>query len=88
MDTTHALGQAIKWHRTKLALSQETMGTSQSYVSDIERGLKSLSVEKLEEFADAMGVHPLSILTKCYLLKNSSISLEDLFDRVANEIQD
>lgn len=88
MDTTHALGQAIRWHRTKLNLSQETIGISQSYVSDIERGLKSLSVEKLEEFADAMGVHPLSILAKCYLLKDTSVSLADIVDRINDETQE
>lgn len=85
MDTTQALGQAIKWHRTKRNLSQETIGMSQSYVSDIERGLKSLSVEKLEEFSYAIGVHPLSILLRCYLLKDPSLNVEDILQRLSIE---
>ena len=56
MDLNHALGQAIKELRIAKGLSQELIGASQTYVSDIERGLKFLSVEKLDQFFRALGL--------------------------------
>lgn len=54
------LGDAIKARRKELGLSQETLGFGsgrhRNYVSDIERGLKSLSLRVMVKLADALGV--------------------------------
>jgi len=67
-------------------LSQESIGASQSYVSDVERGLKAPSIEKLDEFASTIGIHPVTILAKSYLLKDRSLSAEDLMALVRKEL--
>jgi transcriptional regulator with XRE-family HTH domain len=67
-------------------LSQESIGASQSYVSDVERGLKTPSIEKLDEFASTIGIHPVTILAKSYLVKDRSLSAEDLMALVRKEL--
>ncbi len=86
MDLNQALGQAIKELRVARKLSQESIGASQSYVSDIERGLKSLSVEKLAEFSQRLGVHPVTVLMKCYLLIDSEQTISSLTNAVHAEL--
>jgi transcriptional regulator with XRE-family HTH domain len=78
MDLNQAVGAALRELRVRNGASQEQVGSSQSYVSDVERGFKALSIDKLDEFSKNIGVHPLSVLAKAYLLKNQDVSLEDL----------
>ncbi|MDI2589819.1 helix-turn-helix transcriptional regulator [Pseudomonas sp. 681] len=87
MDLNRALGRALRELRQSKGLSQESIGASQSYISDVERGIKTLSVEKLEEFAINIGVHPVTLLTKCYLIKNDDINSEMLLATVHNELE-
>ncbi|WP_244902344.1 helix-turn-helix domain-containing protein [Pseudomonas gessardii] len=86
LELSKALGQALKESRISKGLSQEQVGASQSYVSDIERGLKTLSLEKLDEFASGIGVHPITILARCYLIKEESMKQEDVINRLRLEL--
>ena len=85
MELNEALGKALRDFRARNGISQEQMGASQSYVSDVERGLKSVSVEKLDEFATAIGVHPVTVLLRCYLILDGEQSSESLIARVQAE---
>lgn len=87
MDLNRALGRALRELRQSKGLSQESIGSSQSFISDVERGIKTLSVEKLEEFAVNIGVHPVTLLTKCYLIKNNDPSADALLTSVLNELE-
>lgn len=78
LELNKALGQALRELRLSKELSQEHVGASQSYVSDVERGLKTLSLEKLDEFASSIGVHPISIIAKCYLIRDESLTEDAL----------
>ncbi|WDH52765.1 helix-turn-helix transcriptional regulator [Pseudomonas chlororaphis] len=86
MELKYAFGQALRELRMSKDLSQESIGASQSYVSDVERGLKTPSIEKLDEFASTIGIHPVTILAKSYLLKDRSLSPEDLMALVRKEL--
>ncbi|WP_166216980.1 helix-turn-helix domain-containing protein [Pseudomonas atagonensis] len=86
MELKYAFGQALRELRMSKDLSQESIGASQSYVSDVERGLKTPSIEKLDEFASTIGIHPVTILAKSYLVKDRSLSAEDLMALVRKEL--
>lgn len=86
MELNEALGRALRDLRTRRGVSQEQVGASQSYVSDVERGLKSMSIEKLDEFASAIGVHPVTILLKCYILMGDVDARDELLARVMSEL--
>lgn len=43
---------------------------------------------KLVEFAENMGVHPLTILAKSYLLAYPELSTEELLERVRRELEE
>ncbi|WP_236208048.1 helix-turn-helix domain-containing protein [Pseudomonas tohonis] len=88
MELKQALGQAIKELRISKELSQETVGASQSYVSDVERGIKSPTVIKLVELAENMGVHPLTVLAKSYLLADPNLSAHELLEQLRLELED
>ncbi|BCD89137.1 hypothetical protein PSm6_55440 [Pseudomonas solani] len=87
MELKQALAQAIKELRKSKDLSQETVGASQSYISDVERGIKSPSVIKLAELAENMGVHPLTILAKSYLLADPELGVDELLEQLRRELE-
>ncbi|MNZ99331.1 helix-turn-helix protein [compost metagenome] len=68
MELGKAFGKAFREARVSKGLSQEAVGARQSYISDIERGIKSPTIDKLAELAANMGVHPLTILARSYLI--------------------
>lgn len=88
MELERAFGQALKFHRLRAGLSQEgfSLVSSRTYMSTLERGLKSPTLLKVNEIASVIGVHPLSILTSCYLLSDESLTLEELFSRIRQEV--
>ncbi|EQM68633.1 helix-turn-helix domain-containing protein [Pseudomonas solani] len=88
MELKQALAQAIKELRKSKDLSQETVGASQSYISDVERGIKSPSVIKLAELAENMGVHPLTILAKSYLLADPELGVDELLEQLRRELEE
>ncbi|CUJ52964.1 helix-turn-helix domain-containing protein [Achromobacter xylosoxidans] len=68
MGETHSIGQAIKTVRAVRGLSQEAFSgvSSRTYLSTLERGLKSPTLNKLTELCEVMQVHPVTLLTLAY----------------------
>ncbi len=85
MERKNPLGEAIRLIRDQRGLPQEGIGASQSYISDVERGGKAPSLEKLRKISAAMEVHFLSILAISCLLEDPEIDLETLLERVRAE---
>lgn len=77
MEIQKALGLAIKEIRLSKQLTQEFFSdvSSRTYMSVLEGGKKSPSVEKINDLANAMGIHPLTILTLSYLIVNEGLTL-------------
>jgi len=90
MKIQKALGLAIKEIRLSKQLTQEFFSdvSSRTYLSVLETGKKRPSVEKIDDLANAMGVHPLTILTLAYLITNEEMSLDDLQGKVSNEFRE
>ncbi|KTB85410.1 helix-turn-helix domain-containing protein [Pseudomonas syringae] len=81
MDLSKAVGAALKEAREAKGLTQEDfVGVSgRTYLSEIERGLKSPTLEKLDQLATRIGIHPLELLMSCYV-KQASMSQERLLN--------
>lgn len=64
MPLRDGLASAIKIVRKSRRLTQEDFGlvSSRTYLSSLERGLKSPTVDKLEDIAGVMSVHPASLI--------------------------
>lgn len=88
MEPRQAFGQALKRLRSSKHLTQEDFSqvSSRTYLSTLERGLKSPTLEKIEELASVIGVHPMTLLASSYLLRNEGSSQEDLFALIRSEL--
>lgn len=87
MNLDEAVGMALKQIRTGKGLSQEAIGASQTFVSDVERGKKSMTVSKLEEFSLSMGIEPVTLLVKAMIIQSPHSSLDDVFKKIRGELE-
>lgn len=88
MDVRHAFGTALQRCRKARGLSQEDFSevSSRTYLSSLERGLKTPTIAKIDELASVLGVHPLTLLVECYRLRDDQADVEALLERVRTEI--
>lgn len=70
MNLRQALALAIKTVRKSRNLTQEDFGvvSSRTYLSALERGLKSPTLDKIQEIAKVMDIHPASLVLLAYAL--------------------
>ena len=68
MAAKDSLATAIRTVRKARGLSQEAFSdvSSRTYLSLLERDLKSPTMHKLTELCEVMDVHPLTLLTLAY----------------------
>ena len=68
MAAKHTLSEALKTIRKARGLSQEAFSdvSSRTYMSTLERDLKSPTLSKLAELCEVIEVHPLTLLTLAY----------------------
>lgn len=69
-------------------LTQEDFGlvSSRTYLSGLERGLKSPTLGKLEQIASVMQVHPLTLLALTYARTPSPEATAEVLDRVRQDV--
>jgi transcriptional regulator with XRE-family HTH domain len=69
MRSEGRFGKALKQLRALVDVTQEDFGlvSSRTYISTVERGLKSPTLGKIEQLAEVLGVHPLTLLTVAYM---------------------
>lgn len=82
------IAMAIKLGRLAKGMSQEdfSLVSSRTYLSSLERGLKSPTLNKLDQLAAALGIHPLTLLTMAYLQKHDFESTNSLVSKVSMEL--
>jgi transcriptional regulator with XRE-family HTH domain len=82
------LPQAMKAVREIRGLTQEDFGlvSSRTYLSGLERGLKSPTLGKLEQIASVMQVHPLTLLALTYASTPSREAAAEVLDRVCQDL--
>jgi transcriptional regulator with XRE-family HTH domain len=88
MDLHTAFAKALKRQRKDKGLSQEAFSdvSSRTYMSELERGLKNPTLDKIAELSSIMGIHPLTLLTDCFLIKEN-IDIEVICARVSRELE-
>ncbi|MCF7202519.1 helix-turn-helix domain-containing protein [Pseudomonas oligotrophica] len=90
MELRKAFGQALKRTRTSHGLTQEDFSevSSRTYLSTLERGLKSPTLDKLDEIAAVMDVHPVSLLLYTYALQRPDQSIDEILRRVRKDLSE
>lgn len=90
MTSRTAFAKALKKTRINQGLTQEDFSdvSSRTYISTLERGLKSPTLEKIDDLADTLQVHPLTLLTLTYLTASKSTRLDSLLKKVQLQVTD
>ncbi|HGO9504178.1 TPA: helix-turn-helix domain-containing protein [Pseudomonas aeruginosa] len=88
MTAKHSLATAIRTVRKARGLSQEAFSdvSSRTYMSTLERDLKSPTLHKLTELCEVMEVHPLTLLTLAYA-GDDTRKVDELLARVRQEFE-
>ncbi|HDR8924977.1 TPA: helix-turn-helix transcriptional regulator [Burkholderia vietnamiensis] len=88
MAAKNSLAAAIRTVRKARGLSQEAFSdvSSRTYMSTLERDLKSPTMHKLAELCEVMDVHPLTLLTLAYAGDNTR-QADELLARVRQELE-
>ncbi|HCW0315785.1 TPA: helix-turn-helix transcriptional regulator [Pseudomonas aeruginosa] len=84
-----SLPDALRRIRKARGLSQETFSdvSSRTYLSSLERGLKSPTLKKVEELCDVMGIHPLTFFAIVYFDMDSE-SIDGCLRKIKKEIDE
>jgi transcriptional regulator with XRE-family HTH domain len=74
--------------RKSSGLTQEDFSTvsSRTYLSSLERGIKSPTISKIDELASVIGVHPLTLIALAYL-PSAEAERERMYARILDEIK-
>lgn len=88
MELKSAFGLALKQVRNRQQLTQEDFSniSSRTYLSTLERGLKSPALEKVEQLSNVLEVHPLTMMVVTYMLKEDDQDLASLLKTIENEV--
>lgn len=87
MNLRQSLATAIRRVRKNKGLTQEDFGvvSSRTYLSSLERGLKSPTLDKLEEIAGVLDVHPATLILMAYAIDAQPLERGNLVDVIASE---
>lgn len=87
MSLLERFGAGLQRVRKARGLTQEDFSevSSRTYLSSLERGMKSPTISKLDALATAMGIHPLSLLALAYLPATQEECAE-LCERITAEL--
>ncbi len=88
MDIKKSFASALKVIRKSKGLTQEdfSVTSSRTYLSSLERGLKSPTLEKIDAIAQTLSVHPLTLLTLTYVHLEHKNSKE-IFELLSTQIE-
>jgi transcriptional regulator with XRE-family HTH domain len=87
MDLRSAFAESLKKIRSARQMTQEDFGDAahRVYISFLERAKKSPTLDKIDELAAQLKVHPLTLLTLTYMQEGDS-TFSQLQDVVRTEL--
>lgn len=87
VDISSAFAITLRAIRKQKGMSQEDFLNvcSQSYMSQLERGINSPTLNMIDALAEQMHIHPLTLLLKAYAAKQPDLDLEALMNTVVAE---
>lgn len=90
MNIKESLALALKRARIAKKITQEDFSdiSSRTYVSTLERGLYSPTVEKVDALAKVIGVHPLTILSLAYLINEETTDASALLNVINSQLNE
>jgi transcriptional regulator with XRE-family HTH domain len=76
--------------RKAKGITQEDFGvvSSRTYVSSVERGLKNPTLAKIDELAEVLGVHPVTLLTLAYVDDHTVVGTRALLSIVKKQLDE
>lgn len=79
--------KALKKARKAKGLTQEDFSTlsSRTYVSTLERGMKSPTLSKINELAEILNIHPLTLLLLAYAPSAEPARVDALLRQIERE---
>jgi transcriptional regulator with XRE-family HTH domain len=82
------IGRALKKSRVAKGMTQEDFSevSSRTYMSTLERGLKSPTLDKLEALAEALQMHPISLLALAYLEADPNNTVDGLLSQIRQDL--
>lgn len=89
MELKEAFGLALRQLRNAKGLTQEDFShlSSRTYMSTLERGQKMPKLDKIDDVCKVIGIHPVTLLAGCYLNLDNELTMDQLLDRVRDELQ-
>lgn len=83
-----AFAKALRTARKAHGFTQEDLAevSSRTYVSILERGQKSPTLNKMNDIAEAMGIHLMSLIALTYLNHKNGGDLDELLKKVHDEV--
>ncbi|HGM8359614.1 helix-turn-helix domain-containing protein [Pseudomonas aeruginosa] len=91
MEVKDAFGAALRLVRLKKKLTQEDFSivSSRTFVSMLERGATAPTIEKIEGLCSVLGIHPTTLLTITYLIKEDALNSREMcMKRLAAELDE
>lgn len=90
MKQQNQFGAAFRTVRLARGLTQEDFSqhSGRTYISELERGLKQPTLQKINELAVPLDVHPLTLIALSYLNQCSMASCEELLQEVTSELRE
>lgn len=87
MPSKPSLPAALKMARKARGLSQEAFAdiSSRTYMSTLERGMKSPTLNKLTAISQVLAIHPLTLLMLSYT-GGSAAEMNTLIARIQREV--
>lgn len=88
MNYQNKFGMAFRQVRRARGLTQEDFAheSGRTYISELERGVKQPTLQKVDELAGPLGVHPLTALVMAYLDTYDAPAADKLLGKVRREL--
>lgn len=88
MERRKGFATALRQLRMSKGLTQEDFSdvSSRTYLSSLERSMKSPTLEKVEEISGVIGVHPATLLILAYS-RAEDIKFRELLNLVTDELK-
>lgn len=89
MELKQAFGAVLKRARSVQGKTQEDFSvvSSRTYLSSLERGVYSPTVDKIDALASVLGLHPLTLMASCYLKLQPELGVDALLERLRGELE-
>lgn len=89
MKTKQAFGKSLKELRRAIGVTQEDFSvvSSRTYISLLERGQKSPTLDKIEALAKVLKIHPLSLLYLTYMRAGGHRDIDVLVRRIQSDLE-